>query len=101
MAKFGLGVKYFAPPPGKFPPGRMNAVLEWSFNGWAICAIGRAGQSPGPPGVSMHVKPVTGVQGKPECAVIIPLISQPPSALLVKSLRPRKMGSSHSPDQLK
>ena len=41
--------------------------------------------------------PNTGVHGKPELAVTMPLTSQPPASVPTRSSRSRKNGSCHMP----
>src|SRR5205807_9066337 len=45
-------------------------------------------------------RPVTGVQGKPLCALRIPLICQPPKTLPIQSARVRKTGSEEHTSEL-
>src|SRR5829696_3008084 len=93
-----LGSKKANPPPGKFPPGLMNASLSVSSSAPPKYLVGREGQTKLFEFAERTHCPVCGVHGKPVCAVSMPSICQPPSTLPTKSWRLRNSGRSHKPE---
>src|SRR5215510_433140 len=87
---FGLfGSKKANPPPGKFPPGLMNASLSVSSSAPPKYLVGRDGQTKLFEFAERTHCPVCGVHGNPLCAVRMPSSCQPPSILPTTSLRLR------------
>ena len=91
-------LKKCEPPPGKLLPV-MKASFDVSVPAPPKYATGREGQSEGPRVLTQL--PTTGVQGKPVCAVSMPLNCQPPSALPSASLSRVKKGMSQTPEATK
>src|SRR5215207_6460736 len=67
-----FGSKKFKPPPGKFPPGRMNASLSVSSSAPPKYRVGREGQTKSLEFAERTHCPVWGVHGKPVWAVSMP-----------------------------
>src|SRR5882724_11119144 len=83
--------------PGKLELAVVKAPLDVSRPGGISKAEGRVGLMLKALVIATElIWPVTGVQGKPVWALMMPLTCHPPTTLPIQSVRVRKMGRSHS-----